>query len=98
MDIHQNIYISILSLNGSTVDEFIVPEILNEKRVVTWSPGTQVSSGMYIISAMSGSKDTKWKDFVYKIEYFFIFAGLIQKQIKPNLHWGLSLEKTKKKK
>ena len=50
------IFISILSLNGSTVDEFMVPEILNEKRVVTWSPGTHVSSGMYIISAMSGSK------------------------------------------
>ena len=48
------VYISILSLNGSIVDEFTVPEIFNEKRVVTWSPGPQVSSGLYIISAMSG--------------------------------------------
>ena len=50
------IYISILSLNGSTVDEFMVPEIFNEKRIISWSPRPQVSSGMYIISAMSGSK------------------------------------------
>ena len=50
------IYISILSLNGSTVDEFVVPKIFNEKRIISWLPRPQVSSGMYIISAMSGSK------------------------------------------
>ena len=55
------INISILSLYGAKIDEFIVPELNNEKRTISWSPRPQISSGMYIIYARSSMRMEKRK-------------------------------------
>ena len=53
--VSDDIRISIVSLNGSMVDEFIISGSFNEKRITTWTPKPQTTSGLYIISATSGS-------------------------------------------
>ena len=36
------------------VDEFVISGAFNEKRIATWVPKPQTTSGLYIISATSG--------------------------------------------
>ncbi len=49
------IKVSVYSISGNKVDEFNVSSISNEKRIVGWSPPTNLSSGTYFINANSSN-------------------------------------------
>ena len=47
----EQIEISIFAINGNKIENFLIPNLVNKKENITWSPSINVASGTYIVRA-----------------------------------------------